>query len=68
MRKRAGDPAPHDLVVFQGRKYQTAQEWQAAFEDFMEARERYTAQRKRGEPLLPDWSIDGDCPWDDSLI
>lgn len=69
MRRRLDESVPPaDLIVFDGRRYKTASEWEAAFATFHRARERWATRRGMTEAALPDWRVDGDCPWDPDAI
>ena len=63
--------APPELCVFNGRQYTTAAEWEAAFEEYCRARERWLAERGLIEfdvPAFRAYAVDGDCPFDPSAI
>jgi hypothetical protein len=69
MRRRLdGSVPPRELLVFQGRAYATAAEWEAAFEEWHQARARWLSLRELPEDALPPTRVDGDCPFDESQI
>jgi hypothetical protein len=68
MRRRYQAVPPRELIIFDGYKYATSSEWGEAFEEFLEARERW--RREHGLPVdaMPPHVLNGDEPWDQSLI
>ena len=69
MRRRLDDSVPpRELLVFQGRDYATAEQWEAAFDAWHQARARWLSLRGLPEDALPPQRIDGDCPFDASRI
>jgi hypothetical protein len=68
MRRRYDDVPPEELLVFDGRGYETAADYEAAADAFFEARERWRLERGLPDHAMPDWKSIGDCPWDPSWI
>lgn len=65
MRRRSDGIPPPKLLVFEGFRYKTAASWDAAFDQFHAARERWEAEFGQA---LPQWVTNGDCPWDPDSI
>jgi hypothetical protein len=62
---------PAELLVFDGRGYATAAEWESAFEEWHAARAGWLAARGLSEFDVPGFGayrVDGDCPFDPSAI
>jgi hypothetical protein len=68
MRRRYDEVPPQNLVVFDGRGYATYDAYVDAFEEFHAAREQWRTQRNLPVNALPEWSVDGGCPWDQGKI
>lgn len=66
MRRRVDDSAPSvDVLVFDGREFRTAAEWEAAFDAWYSARAAWEARHPDVE--LPS-TVLSDCPWDPGAI
>lgn len=66
MRRRTdGTAPPADLLTFDGRGYQTPEEWEAAFGEFNAARDRWCGERGLQDSALPIPKVVGECPWSD---
>jgi hypothetical protein len=70
MRRRYDDDTvpPPELLVFDGRGFATAGEWETAFDEWHQARNRWLSERGLPADALPLGVIDGDCPFDASAI
>lgn len=69
MRRRLdGSAPPAELLVFNGRQFATAAEWESAFAEWRRARERWLSLRGLPQEALPPQRIDGECPFDPSSI
>ena len=63
MRRRNDEKPPAELLTFNGHPYKTYGDWAVAFDAFIEARERWCADRGLADHALPIFKIDGDQPW-----
>lgn len=71
IRRPDSEIPPPELLVFRGRGYATAPEWEAAFSAWHVARADWLARRGLSEFDVPGFSVyqvDGDCPFDPSAI
>jgi len=70
MRRRTDDTEqlPAELVMFDGYQYRTETAWRAAFDEFAERRQKWAKDHGLQEHDLPRWEIDGNCPFDPTLI
>lgn len=69
MRRRLdGSAPPGELLVFNGRQFVTAADWEAAFAEWHRARERWLSLRGLPQDGLPPQRIDGECPFDPSSV
>jgi hypothetical protein len=59
---------PPELPVFDGHRSTTAWDWDAAFDEFEAARERWAKRHSIAVDDLPDYRIDGDQPCDDEYM
>ncbi|MFL0290777.1 hypothetical protein ACJH6J_06985 [Mycobacterium sp. SMC-18] len=63
------DQVPDELLVFDGDPYRTATAWQAAFDEFHDAREAWAKQHGLESSFdLPLRYVGRDCPFDPSQI
>lgn len=66
MRRRRDDFTPPDsLLTFDGRDYQTPEEWEAAFGEFHGVRGEWCRERSLPDSALPIPKVIGECPWSD---
>lgn len=72
MRRRHSDETeqmPADLVTFDGDPYRTATTWQAAFDEFHDAREEWAKQHGLESSYdLPLRYVGRACPFDPAAI
>ncbi len=59
---------PPHLMTFDGRPYRTEVDWTAAFDAFHAARRRWWADRDLPPEQIPDYRINGECPFDPDSI
>lgn len=68
VRRRRDDDStpPPELLVFEGWRFTTAAEWEAAFKMWWDARDLWASQR--GLDILLPQEVIGDCPFDPTTI
>jgi hypothetical protein len=64
-RAEGSDAVPPGLLVFDGREFTTAAEWEAAYDEWFDARDQWEAEHPG--VVLPK-RILSNCPWDESAI